>query len=135
MKSRHILAGQRVEDAKVARSKELRKEMTAAEKILWHHLRGQKLSAFKSRRQQVIDGFIVDFYCHSAGLVIEVDGQMHEGREEYDAERSLVLARRNLSVLRVSNPDVNNNLSNVLRRVLERRQQLTQSPTVESEQP
>ena len=51
--------------------------MTPAEKILWQELRANKLGVH-FRRQQAIAGFIVDFYCHKAGLVVEVDGDIHD---------------------------------------------------------
>ncbi|MHB8778456.1 MAG: endonuclease domain-containing protein [Anaerolineales bacterium] len=56
---------------------ESRRDMTPAEKILWQELRANKLGVH-FRRQQVITGFIVDFYCHKAGLVIELDGVFYE---------------------------------------------------------
>jgi len=65
----------------------------------------------------VIDGFIADFYCHAARLVIEIDGPVHDRQIEYDRERDLVLMGRGLRVLRVTNSDVNGNLSDVLVRI------------------
>jgi very-short-patch-repair endonuclease len=53
--------GQKVDSALRQRAKELRREMTAEEKILWQHLRANRLHGFHFRRQQIIDGFIVDF--------------------------------------------------------------------------
>ncbi len=55
-----------------ARARELRREMTPAEKVLWQELRGNKLG-LHFRRQQIIAGFIADFYCYAASLIIEVD--------------------------------------------------------------
>jgi very-short-patch-repair endonuclease len=63
MPVKNILPGQRVTKEKLQRAKELRREMTPAEKILWEKLRANKLGVH-FRRQQVIAGFIVDFYCH-----------------------------------------------------------------------
>jgi very-short-patch-repair endonuclease len=76
MPVKNIIPGQPVTKEKLQRAKELRREMTAAEKILWQEIRTNKL-AVHFRRQQIIKGFIVDFYCHTAGLVIEVDGDIH----------------------------------------------------------
>jgi very-short-patch-repair endonuclease len=56
----------------------LRKEMTPAEQTLWSELRGNQLHGAKFRRQQVIAGYIADFYCHAARLVIELDGPVHQ---------------------------------------------------------
>ena len=72
MPVKNIIPGQKVTKEKLERAKELRREMTPAEKILWHELRANKLGVH-FRRQQVIQGFIVDFYCHKAQLVVEVD--------------------------------------------------------------
>jgi very-short-patch-repair endonuclease len=73
MPAKNIIPGQKVSRKKLQRSRELRREMTPAEKLLWQELRANKLGTH-FRRQQVIAGFIVDFYCHKADLVVEVDG-------------------------------------------------------------
>jgi len=73
--------------------------MTPAEKILWQELRGNKLGVH-FRRQQVIAGFIVEFYCHNAGLVVEVDGDIHDLQQEEDARRERVLSEVGLRVVR-----------------------------------
>lgn len=86
MPPKNIVIGQKVDPEKAARAKELRREMTAAEKILWGYLRANRLDGFHFRRQQVIAGFIVDFYCHPAGLAIELDGPVHANQVEYDRE-------------------------------------------------
>lgn len=61
--------------------------MTPEEHILWHYLRNRNTLGFKFRDQQVIEGFIIDFYCHSVGLIIEVDGRIHRMQQNYDTER------------------------------------------------
>lgn len=88
------------------------------EGVLRKRLRANRLRGFQFRRQQVIDGFIVDFYCHAAGLVVEVDGEVHQGQAEYDTERDRVLAARGLNILRVRNEDVQQNLVDVLDRII-----------------
>jgi very-short-patch-repair endonuclease len=67
----------------------------------------------------VIAGFIVDFYCHSAGLVIELDGDVHEEQKEYDLGRDKILEEMGLHVVRYSNDDVLINLTRVLSQVNE----------------
>ncbi|MCC5634490.1 DUF559 domain-containing protein [Nostoc sp. CHAB 5844] len=62
----------------------------------------------------MIDGFIADFYCHAARLVIEVDGKIHEQQAEYDAERDKVLLARGLRLLRIKNEEVKQELDQVL---------------------
>ena len=75
---RNVVIGQKVDKEKIQRAKEFRRRMTAEEKILWRHLRTNRLQGLHFRRQQVFDGFIVDFYCHQSGLVVEVDGAVHQ---------------------------------------------------------
>jgi len=87
--------------------------MTPEERILWCYLRNSALG-FKFRRQQIIDGFIADFYCHAVGLVIEVDGGIHEMQKEYDEARDQIIQTRGLQVLRVSNEVIRNNLYNTI---------------------
>ncbi len=104
-KPRGLITGQRIDSAKLKRAKELRQQMTPAEKKLWSRLRRKQLG-FHFRRQQIIDGFIVDFYCNAAGLVVEVDGSIHKQQADYDEDREEVLAKRDLHLLRVMNEDV-----------------------------
>jgi very-short-patch-repair endonuclease len=114
---RNIVRGQRVEKAKVFRAKQLRREMTPAERVLWDHLRGNRLGGIHFRRQQVIDGFIVDFYCHAAALIVEVDGPVHADQADYDAERDCILSGRGLRIVRFSNEQVTGGTAEVLRQI------------------
>lgn len=93
--------------------------MTPEERILWQQLRANRLDGWHFRRQQIIDGFIVDFYCHKASLVVELDGPIHDGQAEYDVERDKVLKTRGLWVLRIKNEEVQQDLENVRKRILE----------------
>ena len=99
--------------ALVARAKELRKNMTLAEKKLWYsYLKNFK---FKVLRQRPIDHFIVDFYCPSLKLVIEIDGDTHftdEGKA-YDKERTAGLERYGLKLIRFTNSQVLRNFEAV----------------------
>jgi very-short-patch-repair endonuclease len=65
----------------------------------------------------VIDGFIIDFYCHEVGLVVEVDGGIHDEQQEYDAERDKVLMQRGIQIVRIRNEEVRQNLAGVLERI------------------
>jgi very-short-patch-repair endonuclease len=96
----------------------LRREITPAEKILWQELRGNKLGVH-FRRQQVIAGFIVDFYCHKAALVVEVDGDVHDLQKEEDARREKVLLEMRLRVVRFKNDEVVRDLSEVISKIKE----------------
>jgi very-short-patch-repair endonuclease len=66
-------------------------------------LRRNGLDGFHFRRQQVIEGFIVDFYCDAAKLAIELDGSVHEEQWKYDESRDKAIALRGVRVLRISN--------------------------------
>ena len=114
-----IVLGQKVSGTLQQRSRELRRNMTLAEKTLWEHLRANRLNGAHFRRQQVIDGRIVDFYCHRHGLVIELDGSVHDNRAEEDSIRDAKLSERGLNVIRFRNQDILDNLDSVLRRITE----------------
>ena len=90
----------------VTRAKELRRNMTAAEKKLWYEC----LRTFPLRvlRQKPIDNFIVDFYCAKLKLVIEVDGESHctDAAKVKDEERTKILQGYGLTVIRFTNNDV-----------------------------
>jgi very-short-patch-repair endonuclease len=116
MPVKNIIPGQTVTKEKLQRSRELRQEMTPAEKILWNELRGNKLGVH-FRRQQVIAGFIVDFYCHKAGLVIELDGSVHDEQMEADAQRDIALKEMGLQVVRFKNEEILKDLPAALGKV------------------
>ena len=90
--------------------------MTTAEKALWQELRANKLGVH-FRRQQIIAGFIVDFYCHKAALVVEVDGEIHDLQREKDARRETVLKEMGLSIVRFRNEDVIKDLPTVVGKI------------------
>jgi very-short-patch-repair endonuclease len=96
-----------------SRAIDLRRNSTKPEQALWSLLSRRKLSGLKFRRQHPIEPYIVDFYCASANLVIELDGESHEGRQLYDANREEHLTRIGLKVLRITNDDVLSNLDGV----------------------
>ena len=118
MPVKNIIPGQKVTKEKLERAKELRREMTPAEKLLWHQVRAKKLGV-RFRRQQVIQGFIVDFYCHKASPVVEVDGDIHDLQEEEDARREKVLGELGLRIVRFRNDEVVGNLSVVVGEIKE----------------
>jgi len=95
------------------RARELRKNMTPPEKKLWNeYLRNHRLSFL---RQKPIVFFIADFYCSKARLVIEIDGDSHsdEFGKGYDAERTSIIKKYGLRVLRFANQDVLKRFSDV----------------------
>lgn len=87
MPIKNIVRGQTVSAKILERAKELHREMTPAEKILWKGVKTNKLNGLHFRRQQIIHGYIADFYCHQHELIVEVDGGIHDQQKEYDAER------------------------------------------------
>lgn len=91
----------------------LRKNQTKEEGLLWYRFLSKYPLRF--RRQYTIGNYIVDFYCHKAKLVIELDGSQHYCPEgaEYDAKRSMYLESLGLCVIRYSNLDVLRNFSAV----------------------
>ena len=112
-----IIRGQYTDPKKLDRAKQLRTRMTPAEKILWQHLRNNRLNGLHFRRQQIIDGFIVDFYCHAVKVIIEVDGDVHQQQREYDGERDRYFQSNGLTILRVTNEAVCDRLDDVLSQI------------------
>ncbi len=113
-----IVTGQKPGE-KLPLARQMRRQPTPAEAKLWHYLRADRLNGSHFRRQQVIDGFIADFYCHAAGLVIELDGSVHLPQAEYDAERDRILGERGLRILRFLNSDLETDLPSVLAQIIE----------------
>lgn len=89
-------------------AKAMRHVATDAENLLWQRFRAKRFMELKFRRQQVIEPYIVDFYCHEIGLVIELDGGQHNTEDDraYDVERTQFLEALGLSVVRYWNSDV-----------------------------
>ena len=106
----------------IASAREMRGSLTPPEARLWGALRRKALNGLRFRRQHPIGPFILDFYCHSARLAVEVDGQQHEGDDgaARDERRDLWLERHGLTVLRVKASDVRDNLKGVLALIEER---------------
>ncbi len=114
-----------------ARARQLRREMTPAEKKLWTRIRNGQLNGTHFRQQHAVGRFIVDFFCAKAKLVIEIDGDSHADQAEYDAERTRWLnEQRHYRVIRFTNHEVHRNLDAVLERIA---QALT--PDVELQEP
>ena len=119
MSVKNIVRGQNVSAKRLARAKELRREMTPAEKILWEELRANRLNGLHFRRQQVVHGYFADFYCHQHELIVEVDGDVHDLQEEYDAEREAYLITLGFCIIRFKNEEVVRNLNGVLSKIVE----------------
>jgi very-short-patch-repair endonuclease len=98
-------------------ARQLRRKSTPEEKILWRELRANKQAGVHFRRQHVLAGFIVDFYCSSAKLIIELDGGHHQYRVEADHQRDAVLRGLGNQILRFPNSAVRNDLKGVLEKI------------------
>lgn len=108
----------RASEKAVSRARELRREMSLPEVVLWQALRKGGLAGLRFRRQHPIGPYILDFYCASARLAVEVDGLAHDAAAQlrHDQRRQAWLAQRGVSVLRVGANDVlrDENLEGVL---------------------
>ena len=98
-----------------ALAKELRKNMTMSEVLLWNELRNKQILGYDFDRQRPIDNYIVDFYCKELMLAIEIDGDTHIYRYDYDDERQKTLEKLGVHFLRFDDLEVKRNMNNVLR--------------------
>ena len=112
MKNTNRIRGTTPEIEEAARR--LRKNLTTAEAILWEKLRNKQLDGLRFRCQHPVGNFILDFYCPSRKLVIEIDGDIHKERTEYDNARTSKLEEYGYRVIRFSNERVMNDLQGVL---------------------
>ena len=103
------------------RRKELRKNQTDSEQLLWSRLRNKQINELKFFRQFSIGFYILDFYCPTIRIAIELDGSQHmeNKQKEYDDERTKFLEANRIRVLRFWSNDVIRNLQGVMERVLE----------------
>ena len=102
-------------------SRELRKNTTDAENLLWTKIRCKQLKGYQFYRQKIIGNYIVDFYCSQANLIIEVDGSQHYNDEakQKDRMRDDYMLRFGLRVLRFSDREVFENLNGVTEKIWE----------------
>jgi len=100
-------------------ARQLRREATDAEILLWRHLRGRQLAGRKFRRQHPLSPYVLDFYCEELHLGIELDGGQHHADEgeKHDRQRSAYLQGKGIRVLRFSNREVLLELPAVLERI------------------
>lgn len=95
-------------------AQKMRINLTPAEEVLWNELKEKKLNGFKFRNQHPIYRYIIDFYCHEKLLAIEIDGDIHKQRHDYDEYRNEFLKNIGIKTLRFSNERVLNNTKQVL---------------------
>jgi formimidoylglutamate deiminase len=110
---------EKISESILTNARSLRKIETEAEKFLWSFLKGRKLDNWKFRRQQPLEGFILDFYCDAAKLGVELDGQIHSIKEisEYDEQRTQFLNEFGIEIIRFSNDEVLKNADQVLDKI------------------
>lgn len=101
----------------VKRAKELRKNLTPAERRLWKYISRKQILGVDFDRQKPIDRYIVDFYCKQLKLAIEIDGQSHDFKAEYDLKRQKILESFGIKVIRFSEREVLNDLESVLTQI------------------
>ena len=97
----------------------LRKEQTKTEKMVWELIRNRKFKGFKFRRQHVVEGFILDFYCHELRLGIELDGLIHLRRKDYDELRQEIIESEGIKIIRLTNKEISDNKRSVLKKIEE----------------
>lgn len=95
------------------KARHLRTRCTPSETLLWSKIR-RKSFGYEFHRQVPIDEYIVDFYCHELKLAIEVDGLIHDTRQEYDLRRQKRLERLGVVVIRFDNEDVAKGMNEVI---------------------
>jgi len=115
----------------VSRARELRKETTEAEKIFWNKvLKNKKFTHLKFTRQKPLGNFIVDFYCASLGLVIEIDGKIHDFQKHRDLERDNLLKQKfGLKIIRYRNEEVKDT-EKVVENLIEKIKYINSTPSL-----
>ncbi|MBX4197819.1 DUF559 domain-containing protein [Candidatus Parcubacteria bacterium] len=98
-------------------SRELRKNSTLAEVLLWNRLKGKQIRGYQFLRQKPIGNYILDFYCKELKLAIEVDGQIHRLKIEADTFRQGQLESFGITFLRFSNNQVEKDIDNVIGKI------------------
>ena len=103
------------------RARNLRRSMTEAEKALWRYLQNRNSGGYKFRRQHPLGSYIADFYCHEKRLVVEVDGEIHLNPEAVDKDenRTAVLERFGIAVIRFSNQEVLEETESVVQTIIQ----------------
>jgi very-short-patch-repair endonuclease len=96
-------------------ARELRRNMTLSEVLLWNELKNKAMLGFDFDRQRPIGNYIVDFFCKDLSLAIEIDGDTHIYRYDYDEERQRELEKEGVKFLRFDDDEVKKHMTNVLR--------------------
>lgn len=97
------------------RAKALRKAGNYPEVVFWQQVHQRKFHKIDFDRQRIIGNYIVDFYIKSLGIVIEIDGESHNGKEDYDENRETYLKTLGLKIFKTNNLNVLHDLENVMK--------------------
>ena len=102
-----VIRNQKINPKKLELAREFRKNPTESEDVVWQMLRNRQIKNLKWRRQQVIYGYIADFYCAELKVVLEIDGSVHENEDvkAYDEFRTSVFESKGIRVFRLKNED------------------------------
>jgi type I restriction enzyme M protein len=111
----------------VERARDLRNKQTPAEELFWELVRNLQFLGFKFRRQHQAGDYILDFYCHEAGVAIELDGPVHDKRKKKDAKRDSYLKSQGIEVVRILNAELVDNLEQTLQELTPEQQQNLQA--------
>ena len=106
--------GEGVRMLRVERARRLRRNQTEAERRLWNCLRGRRFEGLKFKRQVPVEGYVADFLCVEAKLIVELDGGQHAEQTGYDDKRTVALKRTGFHVVRFWNNEVMENIEGVL---------------------
>ena len=112
-----LIRAQKVNAEKLKLAKWMRSHMTFAERCFWNAVKTDRFLGLHFRRQQVIHGFIADFYCEEINLVVEIDGGVHEQQKDYDRLRDCIINQHGIKVIRFPNEDVINHGERVMERL------------------
>ena len=99
------------------KARELRNNSTKTEILLWINLKGKQMKGYDFHRQKPIDNYIVDFFCSELMLAIEIDGESHYGKEDYDEKRQKKLESLGIRFLRFDDSEVFYNCEGVLKTI------------------
>jgi very-short-patch-repair endonuclease len=116
--------------ADITRARQLRKDETWAEKLLWRWLRDRRFSSYKFRRQHPLGDYYLDFFCEEAELNVELDGSQHgfPGQQNHDAEREKFLQSRGIKTLRFWNSHLRRNAQSIRDTIFEELQKRAPRP-------
>ncbi|MHB8156135.1 MAG: endonuclease domain-containing protein [Desulfocucumaceae bacterium] len=114
-----LIQFQKINPTKLQLAKYFRSHMTYGECCFWNMCRRNQVAGLQFRRQQIIYGFIADFYCNQINLVVEIDGGIHEQQKDYDKLRTEIINLYGIRVIRFTNQEVVDKSDRVLERLKE----------------